>query len=109
MAGEDRDTPEFTTLDRLFHMSLFQAAGVPSLWHLIAGRSGHIDRLRRLNLPDPGKIAQVLDTHERILAAITEGDARRAEACMREHLSGPLASLAAIMAGHPQYFEDKDH
>ncbi|POF34099.1 GntR family transcriptional regulator [Roseibium marinum] len=108
MAGEDRDISEFTTLDRLFHMSLFQAAGVSSLWHLIAGRSGHIDRLRRLNLPDPGKISAVLDAHERILAAITVGDLARVEACMREHLSGTLASIPMIMASHPQYFGEAE-
>jgi len=28
MAGEDRDIAEFTALDWLFHLSLFQAAGV---------------------------------------------------------------------------------
>ena len=32
---------------------------MPSLDHLISSRSGHVDRLRRLNLPDPGKIAAV--------------------------------------------------
>lgn len=107
MAGEDRDISEFTGLDRLFHLSLFKAAGVASLWHLIAGRSGHIDRLRRLNLPDPGKMSAVLDLHERILAAISDGDLDEVEARVREHLSGTLASLPAIMKAYPEYFADE--
>lgn len=104
LAGEDRDIGEFTTLDWLFHQSLFQAAGVASLWHLISGRSGHIDRLRRLNLPDPGKMAAVLESHGHILAAIRDGSASEAETRTREHLSATLASLPAIMAAHPDYF-----
>ncbi|MBA5775678.1 GntR family transcriptional regulator [Stappia sp. F7233] len=104
LAGEDRDIPEFNALDRLFHLSLFQAAGVPSLWHLIAGRSGHIDRLRHLNLPDPGKMADVLSAHERILAAISEGNLADVEEQVRAHLSGTLASVGAIMKSHPEYF-----
>lgn len=104
LAGEDRDIGEFTTLDWLFHQSLFQAAGVASLWHLISGRSGHIDRLRRLNLPDPGKMSAVLNSHEHILAAIRRGDVEDAEARTREHLSATLASVQAIMAAHPDYF-----
>lgn len=104
MAGEDRDIAEFTALDWLFHLSLFQAAGVASLWHMISGRSGHIDRLRRLNLPDPGKIADVLQSQERILEAIKSGDPEAAEARTREHLSGTLASLPAIVAARPDYF-----
>jgi len=108
MAGEDHDIPEFTALDRLFHLSLFQAAGVASLWHLISGRSGHIDRLRTLNLPDPGKMAQVLELHERILAAIAAGDHEEVEMQVREHLSGTMASIPAIMEAHPDYFEKRD-
>jgi GntR family transcriptional regulator, rspAB operon transcriptional repressor len=104
LAGEDHDIPEFTALDWLFHQSLFQAAGVVSLWHMISGRSGHIDRLRRLNLPDPGKMSAVLGSHERILAAIRKGSLEEAEAQTREHLSGTLASLPTIMAAHPDYF-----
>lgn len=104
MAGEDRDIAEFTALDWLFHLSLFQAAGVAPLWHAISSRSGHIDRLRRLNLPDPGKIAEVLVSHEGILTAIREGNRDDAETHTRGHLSGTLASLPSIMASHPQYF-----
>lgn len=106
ITGEDRDIAEFDALDRLFHLSLFQAAGVPSLWHLISGRSGHIDRLRRLNLPDPGKIPAVLEAHERILSAIAEGNLQAIEKHVREHLSGTLASLPAIKQSHPQYFAE---
>lgn len=107
MAGEDHDISEFTGLDRLFHLSLFNAAGVASLWHIIAGRSGHIDRLRRLNLPDPGKMAAVLDLHERIVNAITEGDLAKVEAAIREHLSGTLASLPSIRKSHPDFFPEE--
>ncbi|MCX2721082.1 GntR family transcriptional regulator [Roseibium salinum] len=104
MAGEDQDIAEFTALDRLFHLSLFEAAGVPSLWHLIAGRSGHIDRLRMLNLPDPGKMSQVLASHEKILSAISNSDLAAAEQSVRHHLTGTLASANAIRDAHPAYF-----
>ncbi len=104
LAGQDRDIDEFTTLDRLFHLSLFEAAGVRSLWHLISDRSGHIDRLRRLNLPDPGKIAEVIRHHEAILAAISSGNRGAVEDAVRTHLSGTLAATQKIMDQHPQYF-----
>lgn len=108
MAGEDRDISEFTALDRLFHLSLFEAAGVASLWYMISGRSGHIDRLRRLNLPDPGKISAVLNSHENILSAIKNSDPQEVEKQTREHLSGTLASLPAIMGSYPEYFDEPD-
>ena len=105
MAAEDNDIPEFTALDWLFHLSLFQAAGVGTLWHLIAGRSGHIDRLRRLNLPDPGKVMNVLKLHEQILTAIADGDLASAQEFVRIHLSGTLSSIPSIVQQHPEYFD----
>lgn len=104
LAGDDRDIGEFTTLDRLFHLSLFEAAGVRALWQLISDRSGHIDRLRRLNLPDPGKISEVIRHHQDILAAIAKGDRDAVEHAVRIHLSGTLAAVPKIMEQHPRYF-----
>lgn len=104
LVGEDRVIGEFNALDRLFHLALFEAAGVRALWHLISERSGHIDRLRQLNLPNPGKIAQVLQDHEAILAAILAGERADVERAVRVHLSGTLAAAQEIRAQHPAYF-----
>ena len=108
LAGEDNDIGEFDTLDRLFHLSLFEAAGVRALWHFISDRSGHIDRLRRLNLPDPGKIAEVVRHHEDILKAIKSANREAVEKAVRTHLSGTLAAVQKIKKRHPQYFSRKD-
>ncbi|HRE20506.1 MAG TPA: GntR family transcriptional regulator [Rhabdaerophilum sp.] len=104
LAGDDRDIGEFTTLDWLFHLALFEAASVRTLWHLISDRSGHIDRLRRLNLPDPGKIAEVVRHHEDILDAIASGDFQVVEQAVRTHLSGTLAAMQKIIEQNPAYF-----
>src|SRR3546814_20558307 len=48
----DEDLERFALLDRQFHRLMFEAAGVADLWTLIQSRSGHIDRLRKLNLMD---------------------------------------------------------
>lgn len=98
------DLEGFTQLDRAFHRALHVAAGVGALWELVTGRSGHIDRLRALNLPDPGKAAEILGYHAAILAAIGAGDAAEAEEQVRAHLSGTLAQAAQIMARHPRFF-----
>jgi len=108
ITGEDGDISEFAALDRLFHLSLFRAAGVASLWHMISGRTGHIDRLRRLNLPDPGKIASVLNAHDLILSAIGAGDFDAVERHVRDHLSGTLESLPAMMEARPEFFENAE-
>lgn len=103
-ALEAEDLERFVQLDWDFHFSLCRAAGHPALWELISGYSGHLDRLRQLNLPDPGKPATILDCHDRILQSIRKGDPEAADVAVREHLSGTLRAANEIMERYPQYF-----
>lgn len=98
------DLALLSRLDKTFHRALCEAAGVANLWQLVNSRAGHIDRLRNLNLPDPGKPASILSYHTRILSAIEAGDVQATEAAVREHLSGTLASVGKIRARHPEFF-----
>jgi DNA-binding GntR family transcriptional regulator len=97
------DLAGFEANDRAFHRVLYDAAAVPDLWTLIRDRSGHIDRLRRLDLPSPGKIEQILASHKAILTAIAAGDAAAAQTALREHLSGTLLHIDLIRAAHPTF------
>lgn len=98
------DLGRFYQLDRDFHRALYVAAKVGNLWELVAERSGHIDRLRTLNLPDPGKAAQVLQDHENILQAIAAGDTTATDRAVRAHLSGTLATVDHLIHDHPEFF-----
>jgi len=100
----DGDLARFAALDRAFHQTMFEAVGVPELWALIQSRSGHIDRLRKLNLLDPGKAATILSAHATILDRVRARDVDGAQAAVREHLSGTLAQVEEIRAAHGQYF-----
>ncbi|WP_417411165.1 GntR family transcriptional regulator [Hoeflea sp.] len=98
------DLGRFARLDKLFHGALCEAAGVRNLWRIINSHSGHIDRLRNLNLPNPGKTANILDYHNQILDKIEAADTAAVEKTVREHLSGTLAAVDQIIARHPDYF-----
>jgi len=54
----------------------------------------------------PGKAQSILDDHARILAAIADGDADRAQEALRQHLSGTLAQVDAIRAHYPDYVKN---
>lgn len=94
---------EFSDNDQAFHRALYDAAHVPDLFALVRRQSGHLDRLRRLHLPIPGKAGAVLRDHAAIVDAIAEGNPVRAEAVLREHLSGTLANLDEIRERHGDY------
>jgi GntR family transcriptional regulator, rspAB operon transcriptional repressor len=95
----------FTAADGAFHRSLFEAAGVADLWRLIRRESGHIDRLRRLNLPVEGKMREIIGAHTDIVDAIAAGKPEAAQAAMREHLSRSLLFAPALRERHPAYFQ----
>ena len=95
---------EFIAADRAFHRHMYVAAGVPDLFDLVRQRSGHLDRLRMLNLPSVGKQRAIIRDHRRIVDAIANGDAETAQASVRDHLSGTLAQADAIRRAHPEYF-----
>jgi DNA-binding GntR family transcriptional regulator len=94
---------EFALADRTFHRLMYEAAGVAHLFDVVRRMSGHVDRLRRLHLPVPGKMQAVMRDHRRIVDAIAGRDIDAARARLREHLSGTLGSVDEIMARHPDY------
>jgi DNA-binding GntR family transcriptional regulator len=95
---------EFIAADRAFHRLMYVAAGVPDLFDLVRQRSGHVDRLRMLNLPSVGKQRAIVRDHRRIVDAIASGDAEAAQTSLRDHLSGTLGQIDAIRSAHPDYF-----
>jgi DNA-binding GntR family transcriptional regulator len=95
---------DFIAADRAFHRLMYVAAGVPDLYELVRRRSGHLDRLRLLNLPTLGKQRDIVRDHRRIVDAIASGDAAAAQLGLREHLSGTLGQVDSIRREHPDYF-----
>jgi DNA-binding GntR family transcriptional regulator len=98
---------EFSLLDQEFHRQMYEAAGVPQLWDLVRRLSGHIDRLRRLNLPVEGKTIAVVRDHTEIVDAIDKGDVDAAQAALRKHLSGTLSQIDQIRTSHPNFLADE--
>jgi DNA-binding GntR family transcriptional regulator len=97
------DFEAFAMADRDFHQHLYEAAQMQELWALVRSRSGHIDRLRRLHLPTPGKAQDIVKHHKLIVQAIADGKPEEAQQHLRDHLSGTLSHVDEIKAKYPGY------
>lgn len=97
----------FTRADQDFHKVLYEVGDVIDLWHLVRRRGGHIDRLRRLNLPVGDKIREVLRDHEEIVASIEAGEVDRAQSALRDHLSRSLDFVSVLRERFPEYFRQR--
>jgi DNA-binding GntR family transcriptional regulator len=94
----------FTGADQTFHRTMYDFAGASDLWHVVSRHGGHMDRLRRLHLPVPGKMGDVVRDHKSIVDAIESGKPEEAQLRLREHLSRSLSFVKNLRASHPEYF-----
>jgi DNA-binding GntR family transcriptional regulator len=95
----------FTALDDAMHAWMFKSAGMDRLWSAIHAKKAHLDRIRFLHVPQPGKTELVTEQHAGILDAIAAGDRRQTERRVREHTSGALVYLEELMSKRPELFE----
>ncbi len=66
----------------------------------------HVDRYRRLTLPQEGRMARVIAEHVEVLARIEAGDAAGAALAMAAHLDGLAADIPDIRRLNPEYFAE---
>lgn len=97
------DVSRLAVADQAFHQAMYEATGMGPLWSLVQKQSGHLDRLRRLNLPDPGKPQAIVRDHRAIAQAVGRQDAPAAEQALRQHLAGTLAFVDDIRQRFPEW------
>ena len=100
------DFEAFMAADNEFHQKLYVAADKQGIWSLVRSRSGHIDRLRRIHLPSPGKAQEILQHHRLITKAIEARQSDEAQRHLRTHLSGTMRYLDKIRTLHPEYLSE---
>src|SRR4029450_6316578 len=105
-AEQQGDVDAFDSLDAALHRSLCELSGRDIAWRLSRRANGHLDRVRRLSLPEPGYLAEMVSEHRAVVAAVADGDPARAEETLRHHLRMVLSSMPQIRAAHPDYFEE---
>ncbi len=97
------DVQRLASADQAFHKDMYDAAQVSSLWSLVRKRSGHVDRLRHLNLPAKGKAQAILQDHRDMVEALQMKDATSAEAILRRHLAGTLSFVKDMKKRFPDW------
>jgi DNA-binding GntR family transcriptional regulator len=100
------DYERFAVLDDEFHAALCELAGHSVAWEVAERVKGHLNRVRRLSLPQPHYLEEMVSEHGHVLEALAQADPDAAEAALRHHLRMVLSALPAIREQHPDYFED---
>lgn len=86
----------FQREDEAFHAALAEGTGVPAAWATLETIKAHMDRVCHLTLPLPETLPKLVDEHRRIIDAIDNHDADRAEVALKVHLDGILKALPKV-------------
>jgi DNA-binding GntR family transcriptional regulator len=100
------DFDRFYVLDDELHAALCELSGHGIAWSLAQRANGHLNRVRRLSLPQPHYLAEMVAEHRAVVDAVARRDPDAAEAALRHHLRMVLSAVPAIRAQHPEYFEE---
>jgi DNA-binding GntR family transcriptional regulator len=113
LAAQDRaedagDADAFDSLDDELHRTLCEMSGHEVAWWLSRRANGQLDRVRRLSLPEPGYLREMVAEHRAVVAAVASGDADEAESRLRHHLTMVLSTVPQLRESHPEYFEPEE-
>lgn len=104
-AAEAHDAEAFFTTDEQLHQAVFALAGVEHVWDVIRGIKLHLDRLRRLHLPDAIGNPDLIAEHTAIVEALEARDEQTGLAVIRKHANRILADSDSLQSRYPEYFE----
>ena len=92
--------------DERMHQSFAEEAGHEPVWRVIDAAKVHVDRVRRLKLPEDLRMRNLVEEHERVAAAITAQDADGAADAMHDHLDGIVRGLNRLAKHKPEFFDN---
>jgi DNA-binding GntR family transcriptional regulator len=106
-ANAEKDREAFHQADEKFHATIAEVAGYPGIWTLIQQVKVHVDRYRRLTLPQQGRIPRVIAEHEAIMNAIEAHDPSGARTAMERHLENLLSNISTTQNINPEFFDQR--
>lgn len=98
------DFDAFFTADEAFHEGIFELSGYPGAWRALQSVKVQLDRMRRLSLPEPSTVSELIDEHRSILAALEGADIARGKREVSKHARRVLRYGPALRAEHPTLF-----
>lgn len=98
------DAAGFYAMDERFHETVLGFTGHRRLPGLSRTAWVHVDRARRLLLPEPGRMAETVEEHRAVLAALEACDPERARAALRAHLRQLVTRLERLAEERPELF-----
>lgn len=93
----DTDDVDFQRVNRIFHSVIWLRTKSDRLNTLLANLYSESTQYRRMTMIQPGRMKTIYEEHEEFLNALYEGNAEKAEQCVRDHYENTLIWLSNYM------------
>jgi GntR family transcriptional regulator, rspAB operon transcriptional repressor len=103
-AVDQGDMDGLYTLDVEFHHLMIEGLALDRVGEILQSVRTHIDRVRRILLPEPGRASATLKEHQAIFQMIAARKPEAAAQAMRKHLDRVLRELENFERRHPSFF-----
>ncbi len=103
-AGAGGNVDAFFEADEDLHQEVFRLGGHPGVWSVLQRSKLHLDRLRRLILPEAMASRALIDEHARIVDLLEARDVGEGLEVIRRHSRHVLSQAAAVRSAYPHYF-----
>ena len=103
----DADIPGFYQADAALHELILSFTGFRRLAVVAETAWLHVNRARQMILPVPGRVAQTLEEHRAIVAALEARNPAAAREATRSHLGQLIRHLEPLERDRPDLFESK--
>lgn len=102
-AIDAQDASAFFAADEAFHEAVFGLIGREGAWRSFRTIKVHLDRVRRLGIPDIDTLRDFYADHEALVAALEAGDADAARAVASAHARLVLDLIPELSRRHPDW------
>lgn len=104
----DGDFRGFYALDDEMRELILSFTGFKKLAYVADTAWLHVNRAQQLILPMPGRVAEMLEEHKAILAALETRDPDAARQAIRAHLGRLITFLEPLELEHPEFLPRAD-
>ncbi|MEU0506644.1 GntR family transcriptional regulator [Nocardia sp. NPDC005998] len=100
------DLSAFFAADEAMHQQIFVLSGHSGIWTMMQPIKLQLDRLRRLSLPEPDMLRELIDEHTAIVDSLEVGDIEGGQTLLRAHVNRVRRYGPMLREQHPDYFAD---
>ena len=97
---EKKDIERLQQMDDRFHVAIYELSGRTVIRDTLQPLHRKTQRYRKLSIGDPQRLANSIQEHKAIFAAIISGDAELAERLITEHIQNAQAHMIARFEYH---------